>query len=82
MPGTCTACGGSGQACCGGFGGGGLGTCDMGLMCTAGTGGAAAACQPCGGSGQACCGGGAIATRTCDTGLTCGATDGGAPACR
>jgi hypothetical protein len=85
MGGTCTACGGSGQACCGGglILGGALGTCEMGFECMApaggrDAGGGSASCEPCGAAGQACCGlGGGFGGGTCTGTLRCTAPDGG-----
>jgi hypothetical protein len=58
--GICSACGGSGEPCCGGGGGAG-GDCGAGFVC-----GNNQQCASCGGMGQACCTG-----RKCNNALAC-----------
>src|SRR5206468_3631678 len=60
--GTCTACGGSGQACCQGPM---ASSCQSSLLCLTVTGGGNV-CNACGGVGQPCC-----ANNTCNSGLGC-----------
>jgi hypothetical protein len=56
--GVCVACGGNGQDCCPGIGGG---WCGAPYACNNSN-----RCQPCGGAGEQCCAGGTCGgTRTC-----------------
>jgi hypothetical protein len=67
LAGTCSPCGGAGQACCTQAVGGVVVACTTPLGCVIAT--AGNQCGTCGASGQPCCGAGNNAT--CSAGLAC-----------